>query len=372
MAIRNYSEEGKKLYEVYVNGHDSRGVRVQRKRRGVETLRKAEQVEFELMRELAKLKEEKIPFRWSEWYDECLRRMKLIHMPSTIWGYQNQVGYRVNPHWKEIEIHKFTRADVHALIFEKIGDDLSQNSKKTILKQVRRIFEMAVEEGILDRNPCAGVQVKVPEIEQKVLTTAEVEIFLREAKLTNHRFYPMWAMALMTGMRSGELFALKWVDVDLEGRIISVSRQWTNKCGYGPTKTQKSRVVPISEDLTKFLKELKLRRSVEGEFVLPHLTEWENGEQAKVTQEFCAAIGVTPVKFHDLRATFITNLLARGESLARVMAIVGHSQLKTTNIYLRKAGVEVKGGTDKLGYKLPEGLIGARILTLVTADKNGN
>jgi integrase len=73
-----------------------------------------------------------------------------------------------------------------------------------------------------------------------------------------------------------------------------------------------------------------------------------------VTREFCEGIGITPVKFHDLRATFITNLLAQGESLARVMSIVGHSELKTTNSYLRKAGVDVQGGTEKLGYRVPQ------------------
>lgn len=369
MAIRNYTEDGKKLYEVYVNGFDSRGIRVQRKRRNVETLRRAETIEFELKRELAKLREDKIPFRWSEWYDECLKRMKIVHRPSTIWGYQKQLGHWINPLWGDREIQTISRSEVHSAIFEKVGSHLSMNSRKTILKQMRRVFEMAVEEGILDRNPCAGVQVKVPEVEQKVLTTSEVDIFLREAKLTQHRFYPMWALALLTGMRSGELFALKWTDIDLDGRMMSVSRQWTSKCGYGPTKTQKSRVVPISDDLLKFLKELKLKRGTESEFVLPQLTEWENGEQAKVTREFCTMAGITPVKFHDLRATFITNLLARGESLARVMAIVGHSQLKTTNGYLRKAGVEVQGGTDKLGYKLPEENYGATVLSLVRSTK---
>jgi integrase len=77
-------------------------------------------------------------------------------------------------------------------------------------------------------------------------------------------------------------------------------------------------------------------------------------KQAQVTRDFCFGIGITPVKFHDLRATFITNLLARGESLARVMSIVGHNELKTTNLYLRKAAVDVQGGTNKLGYKVPK------------------
>ncbi|HMN68674.1 MAG TPA: site-specific integrase [Bdellovibrionales bacterium] len=174
----------------------------------------------------------------------------------------------------------------------------------------------------------------MPEVDQKVLTKTEVEIFLQEAKQTTHRFYPVWAMALMTGMRSGELFALKWTDIDFEGRTISVSRQWTNKNGFGPTKTQRSRVVPISNALLKFLKELKIKSGNQSEFVLPQMPEWENGEQARITREFCAAIGITPVKFHDLRATFITNLLARGESLARVMAIVGHTRLRPPTVIL--------------------------------------
>src|SRR5690606_10977542 len=133
---------------------------------------------------------------------------------------------------------------------------------------------------------------------------------------------------------------------------ISVSKQWTSKTGFIPTKTRRNRIVPIAPDLLIFLREWRLRCDPEREFVLPHLEEWKHGEQARITRDFCLSIGITPVKFHDLRATFITNLLSRGESLARVMAMVGHTELKTTNAYLRKAGVDVLGGTDKLGYGL--------------------
>ncbi len=364
MAIKTYIENGKKFYEIYVNGFDSRGIRVQRRKKGLDTLRKAEMAEFELKRELAKLKEEAVPFRWSEWLSECLKRMKLVHRPSTVINYTAQMGKWIDPHWNNLDLHKITKQKVYDTIFTDVDSKISPWTRKTILKMVRRIFEMAVEDGIIDRNPCAGIRVNVPEVDQKVLTKTEVEIFLQEAKQTNHRFYPVWAMALMTGMRSGELFALKWTDIDFEGRTISVSRQWTNKNGFGPTKTQRSRVVPISNALLKFLKELKIKSGNQSEFVLPQMPEWENGEQARITREFCAAIGITPVKFHDLRATFITNLLARGESLARVMAIVGHSQIKTTNGYLRKAGVDVQGATEKLGYDLPDEVVGAKVLSL--------
>jgi len=63
---------------------------------------------------------------------------------------------------------------------------------------------------------------------------------------------------------------------------------------------------------------------------------------------------VTEVKFHDLRATFITNLLVQGAELLRVMMIVGHRKLGTTDKYVRKAGVPVQGVTNVLGYQSPK------------------
>lgn len=84
--------------------------------------------------------------------------------------------------------------------------------------------------------------------------------------------------------------------------------------------------------------------------------------EAKVIKRFCKSIGVTDIRFHDLRATFITNLLARGEPLVRVMATVGHSDMETTNVYLRKAGIEIQGATERLGYRIPEEG-GAKVLT---------
>lgn len=357
MSIKSYEDEGKKLYEVYVNGFDSGGRRVQRRKQKIETLKKAQSIEFELKRELAKLREQAVPYRWEEWLERCLHRMKGSFQPSTIINYRTTLNKWITPAWKDREIHTIKRDDVYRTIFEDVDSRLKPNTRKCILKFTKRIFQMALEEGLVERNPCLGIRIRVPEVEQKVLTTSEANILLHEARKHDHRFFEIWSLALMTGMRSGELYALKWLDIDFDARIISVSRQWTSKNGFGPTKTRKTRVVPVSESLLSFLKSMKIKAG-EAEFVLPRVPEWERGEQAQVIQEFCLAIGITPIKFHDLRATFITNLLAQGESLARVMSIVGHAELRTTNGYLRRAGVDVKGGTDKLGYSVPSGQSG--------------
>lgn len=371
MAIQPYTKKnGKQSFLVYVQGLDAKGNRIQRRRKGIESIQKAKALEFELMRDLAMLREEKIPFRWHEWLTECLKRIKVLNRPSTVVNYEKTLGKWITPHWRDLEIQTITKTQIHSIIFDTVSSKLSPHTRRTVLKMVRRIFQMAVEDGALDRNPCAGIKVQVPEVDQKVLNSKEAEKFLLEAKRTRHRFYSAWVMALKTGMRSGELFALKWTAIDLEVQLISVTKQWTSKNGITSTKTQKNRVVPISEDLVRFLKELKLRRTSETDYVLPRLPEWERGEQARITKEFCIAIGITPVKFHDLRATFITSLLSNGESLAKVMSIVGHSQLRTTNGYLRKAGVDVVGVTDRLGYKLPKDVLENRIIPF-RRDSNG-
>ena len=365
MAIRTCIKEGKKLYEVYVNGFNARGKRVQQKRSGIETLRKAETVEFELKRELAKLKEEKIHPTWDEWLEECMVLMKVSYRPSTLYSYDKTVKKWINTYWDKREIKSITNRDVHELIYERIPPEITMHTRKYVLKIVKRILQMAVDNGQLDRNPCNGMRVKVPETEKKVLTNNEVKTFLTEARHTGHRFYPIWTLALFTGCRSGELYSLRWSDIDFESGTISVSRSWNSKNGFTCTKNQKSRIVPISAELLSYLKELRMKRGSD-EYVLPHLTEWTRGDAAKVTKKFCKSLKLTDIRFHDLRATFITNLLARGESLARVMAIVGHADMETTNVYLRKAGIELKGGTERLGYSIPTAQ-GAEVLQFPAA-----
>lgn len=77
-------------------------------------------------------------------------------------------------------------------------------------------------------------------------------------------------------------------------------------------------------------------------------------DQAKVLKSFCEEIGITQVKFHDLRATFITQMLNNGVALSKVMAIVGHSSLKTTQGYLRLSGKDIEGATEELNISVPQ------------------
>lgn len=352
--IKPYQKDGKKFYEVFVKSVDQNGKQIARRKKGLTSERSARDVEFEFKQELKLISSGERRWTWKEWHEEALRKIRMTHKPSTITSYDLQVKKWIPRDWNDRELTSFQPSDVHSLIFEVIGSQLSPGGLKCYLKMIKRIFEMAVQTGALNKNPATGLAVQAPKSVQKVLTAQEAELLLKAAKETNHSFYPVWAFALMTGMRSGEMYALKWSDVDLDAGILHVTKAWTSKTGISPTKTRENRVVPISPDLKVLLSELKMQRQQDSEFVLPHLRHWTKGEQARVMREFCKGLGITEIKFHDLRATFITNMLAQGVPLVTVMAIVGHKRMSTTDIYMRLAGVNVKGATEKLGYALPK------------------
>ena len=281
--------------------------------------------------------------------------------------------------WNKKLVKDFTKSSVHELIFENMPDATASIRKNT-LKKIRRIFSLALEEGLILKNPASGMKVKVPKNEMLVLNSVEAEKLLSEAFKTEHEYYEIWILALLTGMRSGELYTLRWSDIDFETGFITVKRQWTVKDGIHPTKSNRNRPVPISEDLALFLKKWKVKTETGfsealwdgvskeyvtfNDYVLPRLVSWRSSEQAKILKRFCLKIGVTPIRFHDLRATFITNLLAQGVPLAKVMQIVGHSRLDTTDQYLRNAGVNLIGSTNELGYNLPSS-DEAKVLSIV-------
>ena len=376
MPIKVYqSKRNKKLYEVYVSIR-FKGERLQTRRRKdfqgnfITSLFTAKKVEFELKRELIAQKEGQPIWKWKGWLEECLRRMRFSLKHSTIMNYETILGKWIPEDWSKRELQTITKSEVHNLIFEKMFST-TPHQKKNFHKMLKRVFEMAIEEGVIDKNPVRGIKITLPSPKQKVLMAQEADKLLKEAKICNHRFYFHWVVALFTGMRNGEIYALRVSDVDLEAGIIHVTKQFTSKDGLHETKTNLSRVVPIADELKPLLKWLMFKGGYKGtlwkwkdeakqekvsfiwdNLLLPRVREWRQGDQSRILRDFCKGISIPEVKFHDLRATFITNMLSKGVALNVVMSIVGHRRIATTDIYNRLAGVGVRGSTNKLSYGL--------------------
>lgn len=349
MSISKYEKDGKISYEVFVKIRDVSGKQVAFRKRGINSEREAKRVEFELKNSLQGCKDK---ITWTTLVGRFLEIYRLRFRNSTYVGYKFNFEKWINPVWKDRFIDEITTGDVHALVFEHV-QGVSSHTRKGLIKIIKRAFQFAIEDDLLSRNPAVGIKVKVADANQGALNHNEIAIFLKEAKSVNHRFYPHWALAILTGMRSGELQSLRWSDVDLVSGVISISKSWTRYNGEGPTKTARNRVCPISGECRKFLQELKLQAG-QSEYVLPRQWEWAHGQLAQITKEFCRGLGISEVTFHDLRATFITQLLKNGVSTSKVMAIVGHSSLRTTEGYLRLCGKDIEGATEALNITLPD------------------
>ena len=319
---------------------------------------------------------------WNKWHERCLNEMEAELTEGTVVGYKNGFTKWLPLSWRNKALTSFTREDVSNLIYHEMtkNPNVSKNIQRTVLQKIKRVFQLAVDSDLLPKNPASTISVKVPVKTQEVLNSNDVNLLLHAAKECNHPYYYHWAIVLFTAMRSGELYALRWADVDFQTKLIHITKQWTAKDGLHPTKSNSNRVVPICPQLKKILLEVKNNGPYEERFllgkktlkkyplgdsrrlgpkftdlVLPRSSDWRHGEQAKFLKSFCQSVGITPVKFHDLRATVITNMLAKGVPLAKVMAIAGHTDISVTNEYLRLAGVDIQEGTThKLSYYAPE------------------
>lgn len=266
-----------------------------------------------------------------------------------------------------------TKADGRELFHQLSAKGLSVGHQKLIKNVLGRIFRFGEEYGLIKQlrvNPVSNIQFgRIEEKMPEILTIAEIKSLLANAKLLNHPWYPAWAMALLTGMRNGELFALRFDDVDFDNKIISLTRSYNTRTrSFKSTKSGCWRTIPISTELEILLKELKLSAG-NRECILPRLPGWEKGYQAKVIRNFCEGIGLPSIKFHTLRACFATQLIKQGVPPIQIQKICGWKDLETMQRYVRLAGTEVTGATEGLKV-LPEEQVMDQVVNLFESSKD--
>jgi integrase len=350
-------------YTVTYSTRNKRGQKVKKMKSGITSLTMAKRVEADFIAEL-KSKKEGYDYAGLT-FEKFFNNHYIPHCERSCTD-ADDVMKTVNKWCQSIykvKIDAITPNDISQILVQ-AANDLAYTTLKKLKSFISRVFIHAVHGG-LKSNPCRPI--KIPKRKEKtqprVLTKDESNLLLKHSAALNPVWYKIWAFHLFTGMRSGEGYALLKTDVDMEKGTISVNKSWDVEKGVKCTKTGEWRVVPIAKTIKPLLVEL-LTDHTSGEYLLPHPWQWRTGKQALVLKNFCKEIGITPVKFHDLRATFITQMFASGGTIAEVQAIVGHNSLRTTKIYLRLSGVCVKGATDKLSFSLPSFGQGNNVVSL--------
>jgi integrase len=240
-----------------------------------------------------------------------------------------------------------------------------------ILKQA---LKHAVRQGYLGRNPCDLVDPPSPKGKpMRTLTQSELADLLIAASSNSH--YPVIYTAVSTGLRQAELLGLRWRDIDLASRSISVNRTLYKRrgvCQFNEPKTAHSRRrVAMTSKLSEFLGEYRLERerlyhqigktiSLDDLVFANH--EGKPIDPGVLTHNFARIAkraGLQGVRFHDLRHTFASLMLLRGAKPKVISEALGHSSVAfTMDVYSHTIDGMQSDAMALLDEVLPAGVNG--------------
>ena len=250
---------------------------------------------------------------------------------KTLDDYQGVYGKYFFPNFEKTHLEKINHALAQKLLNQCHKNKLGERRINSILVMLKQILNDAVELDYLVRNPLK--KMKKVKGEPRSLTywmPHEIKQFL-SANVDNP-FYPLFVVALNTGMRRGELAGLCWDKVNVAERRIEISRI---KDRYGlrdTTKTRMIRYIPFNASAWEILEKLSLNKK-HPRFVFTH----ENGQPIDANhlsdRHFKKAIeraGVPKIRFHDLRATYASNFVMAGGDVFALSKLLGHTSVEMT------------------------------------------
>ncbi len=216
---------------------------------------------------------------------------------------------------------------------------LSNNSKDRIVTLLHGIFVRACKVHKLPVNPIAGIERHPAKLSGDIEVFSPKEVWALVRAAESEQDGAIFLTAAFTGLRLGELRALHWRDVDFAGSVLRVRTSYTVGALTSP-KSGKVRSVPLAPDVAQALARLAYRGLFTGEDDLVFPAD-DGGflDDSALRRRYKAALkraGLRPLRFHDLRHTFGTGMIAKAD-IRRVQEWMGHSDIQTTMRYLHYA-----------------------------------
>ena len=256
-------------------------------------------------------------------------------------------------------------ADIGVEAVDRYLAEKSDKSKKTINNHLTLLItqlNLAHDLGWIARMP----RIKKPKIRlfdadySYLRTKEEIRRLLMAAEGEGEHVYVLYAAAIYTGMRAGELAGLRWDDVDLETRLIAVQRSFD-----GPTKAGDVRYVPILDVLLPVLRKWRLR--CPGQLVFPNERGVMHKESARIFQEIFRRVldaAQFPkvqkngkirryIVFHDTRHSFASHWVMNGGDIFRLQRILGHKDVKMTMRYAHLSPTAYAADFGRFGSEPP-------------------
>jgi integrase len=284
---------------------------------------------------------------------------------STRDSYRRTITKRIEPHIGRLALSKVTPQHLSTLYSTLLSEGLASTTVRYVHIIIHQAFKQAVRWGLIARNPAQAVDAPRPRhYEVAPLTPEQSQELLSVAR--GDPFYALYVLALTTGMRSGEMLALKWADVDLRSSRLHVRRTVQSIGGawvFGEPKTAKGRrTIALPSMAVEALRE---HRTAQLEARLAAGPLWEDLDlvfpnhsgrplqrqnvQRMSFKPLLKRAGLPNIRFHDLRHSAATLLLTLGEHPKVVQERLGHATIAITmDIYSHVMPDMQRGAATKL------------------------
>jgi integrase len=250
--------------------------------------------------------------------------------PSSRVGYDEVFRTRLLPRLGDLPIDRIGLDTMTELDAGMVEEGLSASRRRNVLICIRSVLRDAHGAGRLARLPTFPPLPKKGKKALVALRREQVEAILDASPWT---WRLAFALAAFAGLRAGEVRALRWLDVDLVGRLLVVRLSRSK----GTTSTPKSgheREVPLAQPLLVLLRqaaEPKTTRDLVAQ--TSHGKPWKESGLLQAFRRAQKKAGIAGFRFHDLRHFFVTELFRRGGSAPAVQMLAGHLHLSTTEKY---------------------------------------
>jgi len=268
-----------------------------------------------------------------------------LRSTQTVANYRGHLDLRIVP-----TLGRCSLVEVNPAVIERAQVTWHQGVSRTVVMGTRaclsRVCRLAIKQGAIVDNPVLRADKPPMESRKQILTLdwQEVDDLIDRMRRKDQLYADLVEVAVFTGVRVGELLALRRSDVNLDHRTIAIQRAWSGvgrDRQLGPPKSGRTRVVPLPTRLLPVLQRRVQQPGLETEMLWrgPMGGELRHANVLARSgfKQNVIAMGHPEFRWHDLRATAIVGWIRSGISLTVVRDWAGHSSLSTTDRYARVA-----------------------------------
>ncbi|HET9240520.1 MAG TPA: site-specific integrase [Oligoflexus sp.] len=251
------------------------------------------------------------------------------------------------PRLGERSVTSISARDLAELQGELVKKEISRKTVNNIMGLLKKILRSAVDWRYIEDHPGSSVKpLRIAPQAMRHWSERDQKKFLEWAMTRDRLIYEIVAVALYTGMRRGEMEALKRDCLNFEDKVIIVRRSVCSTTHEirDHTKGKNIRMVPMNDVVLEILRTRE--RLPLDSLVLP--CDYDHFVEKKFKPAQRSAGLENVINFHALRHTFGTQMASKGVPLPLVKMLMGHREIKTTMGYLHTDSKHLRGATDIL------------------------